>query len=487
MDGAQAAERSPLALGRARVVAAYIAVFWGVLPWVLWRLGGRLDQLLDLPRLGPSAQLLGVIVALTGTAFTGWSMGSLSLRGCGLPISHLPPIRLVARGPYALLRHPIYAGYAVAFTGIGIATRSIGRGGGATILLVGGSLIYALGFEEPRLRGRHGHAYREYAATVPAIPFSSAVGRVASLVWNRIRPRAEALANRVVLFRVGPIVCVTYGAFAGLGAALGLAACHLLLERELPLATEALYLFGAAVWMLLGARFVALLYKPRLLLRNPREAFRSVGFVSWGGYLGMFTFPFLFAEVAGGEPWRLLDRTCFAGLVCSCVGRIGCLAYGCCYGRPAEGGICWQHPDAKVNREGGLRERVARIPTQLLSAVHTASLLPIVGVTLARGAPGGFATALGSLLYALGRFGIECLRDEPRFGPWRLTRGQIACAFAGSASIVGLLSFSDGGAAARGPMPPPEPSRMAAWLAVVAASLVAFVVCSLHWKRVGRW
>jgi phosphatidylglycerol:prolipoprotein diacylglycerol transferase len=413
-------------------------------------------------------------------------MASLSLRGRGLPISHLPPTRLVARGPYALMRHPIYAGYAAAFAGAGAATGSAGRSVGATAVLLCGSLIYALGFEEPRLTRRYGQSYRDYVDAVPAVPLPHTVTRAAARAWDSIRPWTEALANHVVLLRVGPVVCVTYGAFAGLGAAAGLATCHALLAHRLPPTDEALFLLGLAASMLAGARVVALLYRPALLVREPSEALRRVGFVSWGGYLGMFAFPFLFASVAGGNPWWLLDRACLSGLVCSCIGRVGCLAYGCCYGRPAERGICWRDPEAKMNREGAASAHAARIPTQLLSAACAASLVPVVLAAMARGAP-GVATLLGSLLYSVGRFGIECLRDEPRFGRWAMTRGQIASAFFAAACIALLLSFPGVVPAASGGVPVPDASRPGAWLAVVAASLLVFLVYSVHWKRVGRW
>ena len=469
------------------VIAVYVAFFFGALPGLLWLVGGRIDDLVHLPRAGgPASATAGGLFAFAGMAWMAWSMASLSRRGHGLPISHLPPVRLVARGPYAVMRHPIYVGYAVAFAGGGLATGSMGRGIGATALLILGSLIYALGFEEPRLLRRYGQGYRDYVDAVPTLPLPRALVHRALGAWDALRPWVTVLANHVVLFRIGRVVCVTYGAFAGLGAGLGLAACHVLLGPGLPLVIEALYLLGLAVWMLLGARLVALLYAPALLLHDPLRALRRVGFVSWGGYLGMFTFPFLFATVTGSDPWWLLDRTFVSGLLCSCIGRIGCLAYGCCYGRPAEEGICWHHPEAKVNRERTSNVGIARIPTQLLSAASTALLLPIVGVTLAQGAP-GVTTALGSLLYTFARFGIECLRDEPRFGAWGMTRGQIASALGGSVCIAVLMSLPVAHSAGSGLLASPEPSRITAWIAVAAASLVVFAVCSLHWKRVGSW
>jgi phosphatidylglycerol:prolipoprotein diacylglycerol transferase len=487
-SGSPAIGRHAPAWRRPLIVALYVAFFFGALPAVLWALGGAFDRLLALPSLGPASAASGAVLAVTGALWMLAAMASLSLQGRGLPISHLPPSRMVVRGPYGWMRHPIYAGYAAAFAGAGALTHSLGRSVGATALLLAGSLVYALGFEEPRLVRRHGHAHAAYAERVPALPVPRALAAAADRSWHFVRPGVERLANRVVLFRVGPVVCVSYGAFAGLGTALALALLHGLLAGALPPGAEAAYLLGLTATMLAGARLVALLYRPALLVRHPLEALRSVGFVSWGGYVGMFAFPVLFARIAGSDALWLLDRTCLAGLVCSSVGRVGCLAYGCCYGRPSESGVGWHCPEARVNRERGCDHGplapVRRVPTQLLSAACTAALVPVVWASLGRGAP-GVTTLLAVVLYAFARFAVECLRDEPRFGAWGLTRGQMACLAAASAAIAGLLSFP-----ALGHVPVAGPSHSAGgagWTVVAIASLVVFVVCSFHWKRVGRW
>ncbi len=180
-----------------------------------------------------------------------------------------------------------------------------------------------------------------------------------------------------------------------------------------------------------------------------------------------------------------------AGLVCSAIGRIGCLAYGCCYGRPSDEGICWHHDDAKVNRERPLALRVRRVPTQLMSTASAVVLVPIALLVMDRAAS-GVAAILTSLLYCFARFGIECLRDEPRFLRIGLTRGQIVSGGAAGGSIALLLTIPvapaaraaldvASGSTASGP------GGLAQGAVVLAAGAFVFIACSLHWKRVGRW
>jgi len=471
---------------RALVVAAYAVSFFGALPALLWAMGGQLDALLGLaPLVDVGLRVAGAALATIGAAWTGWSMLWLSRLGKGLPISHLPPEQLVARGPYAWMRHPIYVGYAALVSGSGLVAGSAGRGVGALFLLAAGTIIYVFGFEEPRLRRRFGAGYAAYAQEVPAFPLGGFFARAALAAWRLARPVVEALANRPVLARIGPTVWVSYGAFAGLGAAVGLSIWNVLIEPWLSARFRAGYAIGIALWMLLGARVVALLYQPRLLANAPLESLRRVGFVSWGGYLGLFTFPFLFAGLTGADGWILLDCSFVGALACSAVGRIGCLTYGCCYGRPSPHGVVWRHPEAKVNRERPCAHREPRIATQVLSSAHAFALVPIIALLTARGAP-GTATAVGALLYSLGRFGVECLRDEPRFGPLRLTRGQIASAIGGGLAVGVLLLLPAAG-------PPTHASAAAissevgAWVAIAVAAACTFVCCSMHWRRVGSW
>ena len=101
-----------------------------------------------------------------------WAMYVLSLRGRGLPISHLPPQLLVETGPFAVMRHPIYVGYNGAVMGAGYLVGSIGRTVVAPGFLWLGWMIYAVGFEEPRLAERLGDPYRSYMARVPLLPFA---------------------------------------------------------------------------------------------------------------------------------------------------------------------------------------------------------------------------------------------------------------------------------------------------------------------------
>lgn len=156
----------------AAVVTAYAVLFFGALPMLLWVGGGWLQAWLGVPRLEalPWLAFAGAALAAIGAALMAGAMWLLRVDGQGWPISHLPPRRLVRRGPYAWMRHPIYVGYTLTFAGAALAAGSPGRLFGSSLLLVLGWMAYARFFEEPRLVGRHGSAAVAYREDTPFLP-----------------------------------------------------------------------------------------------------------------------------------------------------------------------------------------------------------------------------------------------------------------------------------------------------------------------------
>jgi protein-S-isoprenylcysteine O-methyltransferase Ste14 len=75
--------------------------------------------------------------------------------------------QLVRRGPYAMLRHPLYALSLLAMLGIGLTTRSLAL---TALLLAAFMVLYATAAraEDRFLLGRHGPAFAAYASEVRA-------------------------------------------------------------------------------------------------------------------------------------------------------------------------------------------------------------------------------------------------------------------------------------------------------------------------------
>lgn len=93
------------------------------------------------------------------------------------------------------------------------------------------------------------------------------------------------------------------------------------------------------------------------------------------------------------------------------VGRIGCLAAGCCHGRPARRGVCY----GQVHVDDGFEAYLAGVrlfPVQALAALWM-FFVTAVGVLLTLGgAPPGTALSWYAVAYGVGRFFQEFLRGD---------------------------------------------------------------------------
>lgn len=110
---------------------------------------------------------LGVVISAVGIAFSLWSIVVLG-RHYDLVLEVHADHELVTRGPYALVRHPVYTGLGLHFAGLCLAT-------GNLLFILGTLLISYPAFyiraraEETLLRERFGDEYAKYAREVPML------------------------------------------------------------------------------------------------------------------------------------------------------------------------------------------------------------------------------------------------------------------------------------------------------------------------------
>lgn len=172
--------------------------------------------------------------------------------------------------------------------------------------------------------------------------------------------------------------------------------------RGFPLATA--FTFGAldlAGFVLAGMLRQRLGRAPHILLEDVALALAITGGVAWA--LGL---PVLAA----------LDHVILALGVFLVFGRLGCLASGCCHGRPASIGI--EYPTGSVPEAlVGVRLFPVQAVEAAWIAIITAIAFPFAG--------GGDALEVWGIGYATGRFVLEWLRGDTarrRLGP--LTEAQ---------------------------------------------------------------
>ena len=312
--------------------------------------------------------------------------------------------------------------------------------------------------------------------------------------WNRadlLSLALDWLGERVVLFRFGSLVFVTFGLFAALGAffATSLLAVLLLGQGLGAGAFLAFTLFGSAAVVAASWLFAQIL-DYRLLLSDPFAALRRPVFVSWGGMAALPVTVLVFSHFSGVSELMLTDALARTALVGHALGRIGCLSYGCCFGRPTDGPVAirYRNPLSKAVRVGGM-QHLRLHPAALYEAGTDLVIILLVNLAAGLGAPLGVPSALALILYGLFRFLVEFTRDQSGrevIGGWA-TNHLISLLMA---VVGGLLLISVQGMAAASPPVAWEvgfESTRSLLPAMLPGALVVFLGFSTQRRNVGAW
>jgi len=110
-------------------------------------------------------QIVGIIITAAGAAIAMWCVVTFAVAGRGTPAPFDPPRRLVIRGPYRLVRNPMYLGAVLALIGGAIFYASYPAFGYAAFFFVCTHLLVVF-YEEPALRRTFGSDYEEYCRNV---------------------------------------------------------------------------------------------------------------------------------------------------------------------------------------------------------------------------------------------------------------------------------------------------------------------------------
>ena len=218
---------------------------------------------------------------------------------------------------------------------------------------------------------------------------------------------------------VGPLTLHTYGVLLAFAFLAGLWVAGWQARKagmnSAAIAYMAVYVLIAG---LVGAKLLLLVVEWGHYSRNPRELFSLVqsGGVFYGGLIGALPVAWWYARRHSLSGWQTADVLAPAVVLGQAVGRIGCFAAGCCYGRPATVPWAVTFKDDYANRVVGTPIGVPLHPAQLYESLACLAIFGILIAVANRKRFHGQVALLYVVLYAVARFVIEVFRGDTARG-----------------------------------------------------------------------
>lgn len=247
---------------------------------------------------------------------------------------------------------------------------------------------------------------------------------------------------KIDLFKIGSLTVHGYGFMIGIGFILAM----LLAEyraKKLGLREESVIdiTIIAGLSGFLGAKLLYVIVEFDAFVKNPKAVLGSAGFVVYGGIIAGVLCCMLYCKIKKLNFLEYFDLVMPEIALAQGFGRIGCFLAGCCYGKETSAWYGVTFPEDCLAPAG-----VSLIPTQLFSAAGDfifAIILFILQRTLykKKKKTSGIVTAVYLMLYAVGRFLIEFLRNDPRGAVGVLSTSQFIAIFMFAAGAVMLSRF----------------------------------------------
>lgn len=189
-------------------------------------------------------------------------------------------------------------------------------------------------------------------------------------------------------------------------------------------------LIGGAV----GTRLLYYLVSIPEIIENPSILWNfSNGYVVYGGIIGGILAGYILCRMKKVPFVPYFDLVMPAVAMAQGFGRIGCFFAGCCYGRETTSRFAIEYWDSQLAPNG-----VKLIPTQLISSAGDFAIFAILLCYARKKRAKGRVAALYLILYSVGRFLVEFLRNDYRGSVGSLSTSQFISI---GILVVGLVMF----------------------------------------------
>ncbi len=219
------------------------------------------------------------------------------------------------------------------------------------------------------------------------------------------------------LFRIGDFIIPTYGFILAIAYLTAISTAVYLGVKE-NLEKDKIIDLGlvALIASVLGAKITLILVNIDYYIKYPGEllsTLRSAG-VFYGGLIAAIIVGLWYIRKHSLPLWTTMDITAPAIALGQAIGRLGCLAAGCCYGKHCElpWAITFTNPVA--NQIVGVPLNVPLHPTQIYSSLGAFVIFLVLLFIYKKRSYGGQVIFWYIILYGMFRSFVEIYRGDPR-------------------------------------------------------------------------
>ena len=245
------------------------------------------------------------------------------------------------------------------------------------------------------------------------------------------------------LFSIGPITIYSYGVLLAASYLLGL---WLAMRRARQWGLDPTRVLDLGIYIiiaaLIGAKLLLLVVDFDQFSASPQDllSLARSGGVFYGGLILAVAVAFWYIARHRLPFWTTCDVFAPGIALGHVTGRLGCLAAGCCYGKPTDvaWAITFTNPLAAANV--GTPLGIPLHPTQIYEAGAELLILGLLLATERRGRYFGGRTFWSyMLLYAISRYVVEIYRGDPRGEIFGMSTSQFISLILAPLSIAMLV------------------------------------------------
>ncbi len=237
---------------------------------------------------------------------------------------------------------------------------------------------------------------------------------------------------KINLFSIGPLTVHGYGLMIGIGV---LCCIFMGMKRAKKNGLSEDAVIDIAIWGLvagfLGAKLLYVIVEWKRFLADPLSVLGSEGFVVYGGIIAGVLAAIIYCKRKKLVFLEYFDLCSASIALAQGFGRIGCFLAGCCYGRETTSSLGVVFPEGSLAPAG-----VKVLPTQLFSSAGDFGIMFVLLWHYHHRKKVGDTGFLYMLLYGIGRFCIEFLRNDNRGEVGIFSTSQFISLFIIAAAIL---------------------------------------------------